>query len=140
MGCSNQYVNMCQFFNICSSELHLLTMIALGFPITHRLILLSSPPVASILPLLGLRQRQFTADPWATNSAAERKLASFCTSSKLLYMRQIFISHNLSFTKLRGFLTTTDSTSVLTEPRHVNYCACMFARLFQIKRTNKHSF
>ena len=62
-------------FNECihfENMLVQLTKMALGLPMTHRLIFLSSPPVASIRPLLGLRETQFTVEPWATNSPVEK--------------------------------------------------------------------
>lgn len=45
------------------------TMMLFGFPTSHRLTFLSSPPVANMWPLFGLRDRQFTLELWATNSA-----------------------------------------------------------------------
>ena len=91
-----------------------LTMMALGFPMTHRLILLSSPPVASILPLLGLRHRQFTVDPWATNSAAKITLYTF----NLLDLHQEILLCHLKFTIWRCFRTTASCTSVSIELGH----------------------
>ena len=49
------------------------TMSAFGWPTAQRLILLSSPPVARVRPLLGLSARQLTFEPWATNSPTEER-------------------------------------------------------------------
>ena len=46
----------------------LLTIRQFGCPTIHRLILLSSPPVASVRPFVGLSARQFTLELCAKNS------------------------------------------------------------------------
>lgn len=49
---------------------HSLTMMQLGLPTVHRFTFLSSPPVTITRPVLCPRARQFTLEPWATNSSA----------------------------------------------------------------------
>ena len=47
-------------------------MMQFGCPTIHRFTFLSSPPVASVRPFVGLSDRQLTFEPCAKNSPVQR--------------------------------------------------------------------
>lgn len=115
------------------------TMRQFGWPTIHRLIRLSSPPVASVRPLVGLSARQFTLEVCAKNSPKWRE---YCRDLILINAHRSSVLHSICISKWSGLFAGEKWTYTISSYSFLQLCSFSDLNLVQSaqQRSLHHDF